>query len=86
MKARDRALTFDDLKPVFAKGADVQRRAWEKNRAQLPSPEELRKGFTGATKLYGTIIVNGGAPVWEWATTPEWGKRIYVAGPFSGSK
>jgi ABC-type nitrate/sulfonate/bicarbonate transport system substrate-binding protein len=86
MKARDRALTFDDLKPVFAKGADVQRRAWERNRAQLPSLDELGKGFTGTTKLYGTIIVNGGAPVWEWATTPEWGKRIYVAGPFSGSK
>jgi hypothetical protein len=42
----------------------------------------MKKGFRGETKLYGSIVINGGAPVWEWNDSPDWGKRIYVAGPF----
>ncbi len=82
MKVRDRPLAFDELKALFLKGADAQRKAWERNRASQPSIEDMKKGFSGTTKLYGAMIVNGGAPVWEWATAADWGKRIYVSGPF----
>lgn len=85
LKARDRAVTWDEIKPLFAKGAEVQRRTWEMNRSQ-PSVDEMKKGFSGTVKLYGSYIVNGGAPVWEWASTPDWGKRLYVAGPFGPGK
>ncbi len=86
MKVRDNPLAFDDLKPLFLKGAEVQRRAWDRNKASQPSIEDMRKGFSGSTKLYGPMIVNGGSPVWEWATIADWGKRIYIAGPFQAAR
>jgi ABC-type nitrate/sulfonate/bicarbonate transport system substrate-binding protein len=85
MKVRDRALGWDEIRPLFLKSAELQRRAWEANRSQ-PSVEDMRKGFSGTTKLYGTMTVNGGAPVWEWNTNAEWGKRVYVPGPFPAAK
>lgn len=85
LKARDRAVTWDDIRPVFLKGAEVQRRAWEMNKSQ-PSVDEMKKGFSGTVKLYGSYIVNGGAPVWEWSKTADWGKRLYIAGPFTSGK
>jgi ABC-type nitrate/sulfonate/bicarbonate transport system substrate-binding protein len=86
MKVRDRALAFDELKPLFLKAAEIQRRAWERNRASQPSVEDMRKGFQGTVPLYGHYIINGGAPVWEWATAPDWGKRVYVSGPFPAAR
>ena len=50
LKLRDRALTWDDLKPLVMKGADVQRRLWEMQGSR-PSVAELEKGFTGQTEL-----------------------------------
>lgn len=85
MKARDRALAWDEIKPLFLKSAEIQRRAWEANRSH-PSVEEMRKGFSGTTKLYGPMTVNGGSPVWEWSSNAEWGKRVYVPGPFPAAK
>jgi ABC-type nitrate/sulfonate/bicarbonate transport system substrate-binding protein len=82
MKVRDKPLTWEGLKPVLTKSAMVQKRAWESSEPKV-SIEQMMKGFTGSTKLYGPIIINGGAPVWEWDSTPDWGRRIYVKGPFN---
>ena len=81
MKLRDKPLTWDGLKPLLTKSAAVQKRAWEMSSPKV-SVEDMKKGFRGETKLYGSIVINGGAPVWEWNDTPDWGKRIYVPGPF----
>lgn len=81
MKVRDAPLTWEGLKPILTKSAAVQKRAWATSSPQV-SVEDMKKGFHGTTKLYGAITINGGAPVWEWNDTPDWGKRIYVAGPF----
>jgi ABC-type nitrate/sulfonate/bicarbonate transport system substrate-binding protein len=85
MKVRERPLAWDEIKPLFLKSAELQRRAWEANRSQ-PSVEDMRKGFSGTTKLYGAMTVNGGSPVWEWSTNAQWGKRVYVPGPFPAAK
>jgi ABC-type nitrate/sulfonate/bicarbonate transport system substrate-binding protein len=82
MKVRDKPLTWEGLKPILTKSAMAQKRAWESSEPKV-SVEQMKKGFTGSTKLYGPITINGGAPVWEWETTPDWGKRIYVKGPFN---
>lgn len=81
MKLRDRPLTFDDLKPLMSKGADIQRRLWEAQGGR-PTAGDMEKGWTGRSDLYGDIIVKGGAPIWQWASMADWGKRTYVAGPF----
>jgi len=81
MKARDKPLTWEGLQPILMKSAAVQKRAWEMSSPQVPL-EQMMKGFHGTTKLGGPIAINGGAPVWEWPDIPDWGKRIYVAGPF----
>lgn len=81
MKVRDKPLTWDGLKPLLTKSAAIQKKAWELSVSKV-SVEDMKKGFRGETKLYGPIVINGGAPVWEWNTTSDWGKRIYVAGPF----
>ena len=75
IKVRDRALTWDELKSVFIKAAALQKRAWEAGPFK-PTDEEMRKGFSGKTQLYGPIHVNGGSPVWEWDGTPDWGRRV----------
>jgi ABC-type nitrate/sulfonate/bicarbonate transport system substrate-binding protein len=82
MKIRDTPLTWEGLKPILTKSALVQKRAWETSSPKLPV-EQMVKGFSGTTKLYGQITINGGAPVWEWADTADWGKRIYIKGPFN---
>ena len=81
MKVRDKPLTWDGLKPLLTKSAAVQKRAWEASSPKI-AVDDMKKGFRGETKLYGSIVINGGAPVWEWNETADWGKRIYVAGPF----
>jgi hypothetical protein len=42
----------------------------------------MEKGFTGRNEIYGDIIVKGGAPIWQWASMADWGKRAYIQGPF----
>lgn len=74
-KIRDRPLTWDQLKTAFSKGAEVQKRAWEGAQTKT-SLEDMGKGFTGKTELYGPIHINGGAPVWAWSSTPDWGRRV----------
>lgn len=81
MKLVDRPLSFDDLKPLLMKGAEMQRQLWEAGGGR-PTVAEMEKGFSGRSELYGDIIVKGGAPIWQWASVPNWGKRAYVAGPF----
>jgi ABC-type nitrate/sulfonate/bicarbonate transport system substrate-binding protein len=81
MKFRDRPLTFDELKPLLLKGADIQRRIWEAQGSR-PTVAEMEKGFTGRNEIYGDIIVKGGAPIWQWASMADWGKRAYIQGPF----
>ena len=81
MKVRDKPLTWEGLKSVLMKSAPIQKRAWETSSPQVPVAD-MMKGFHGRTALYGPIEINGGAPVWEWSDTPDWGRRIYVTGPF----
>jgi hypothetical protein len=81
MRLVDHGLSFDDLKPLLMRGADMQRQLWEAGGGR-PSVAEMEKGFSGRSDLYGDIIVKGGAPIWQWASVPDWGKRAYVAGPF----
>lgn len=81
LKLREKPLTWDQLKPLVIGGADVQKKAWEM-RGKKPSIDDMIKGFQGKSKRYGEIIVNGGAPSWMWGEIPDWGKRIYKAGPF----
>jgi ABC-type nitrate/sulfonate/bicarbonate transport system substrate-binding protein len=80
MKLRDKPLTWEELRPLFAKGAAVQKKAWELS-GQTTSVDQMKRGFRGTSK-YGTIAINGGAPVWDWATDPNWGKNVYIPGPF----
>ena len=74
-KARDRPLTWDELKAAFSPGAALQKRAWEAGPFKV-ADSDLQKGFTGKTDLYGPIQINGGSPVWEWGDTPNWGRRV----------
>ena len=81
MRLVDRGLSFEDLKPLLMRGAEMQRQLWEAGGGR-PTVAEMEKGFSGRSDLYGDIIVKGGAPIWQWASVPDWGKRAYVAGPF----
>lgn len=74
-RVRDRALTWDQLKPIFMRAAALEKRAWEIGPFK-PSIEEMRGGFSGKTELYGPIHINGGEPVWNWDSTPNWGRRV----------
>jgi hypothetical protein len=74
-KVRDKPITWDQLKAAFAKTADAQKRVWD-SLEQKPTLDEMAKGFTGKSELYGPIHINGGAPVWTWASTEKWGERV----------
>lgn len=74
-RIRDKAIGWDDLKQKFTKAAALQMRAWEMGAMQL-SREDMRKGFDGKSELYGAIRINGGEPVWEWDSVPDWGQRV----------
>ncbi|HVL56856.1 MAG TPA: ABC transporter substrate-binding protein [Burkholderiaceae bacterium] len=74
-KARDRPLTWEQLKTAFTASAELQKRAWGMG-PYKPSLEEMTKGFAGKTDLYGPIHINGGEPVWTWAQRPDWGQRV----------
>jgi ABC-type nitrate/sulfonate/bicarbonate transport system substrate-binding protein len=73
-KIRDKALTWADLKTRFAKGASVQKRVWDASPDKFPV-EAMRKGFDGKSET-GVIRVNGGEPVWNRDSVPEWGERV----------
>ncbi len=74
-KVRDKPLSWEQLKGAFARSADVQKRVWDL-RKQQPTLEEMGKGFTGKSELYGPIRINGGEPVWTWSATANWGQRV----------
>jgi ABC-type nitrate/sulfonate/bicarbonate transport system substrate-binding protein len=74
-KVRERPLSWDELKAAFGKSAELQKRAWEMASSK-PGIDDLRKGFTGKTELYGPIHINGGDPVWSWGSVPRWGERV----------
>jgi len=78
--ARESALAMADLKLLLAKSAAIQKKVWEAM-PDRPSEADLMKGFTGKTDLYGPIVVNGGAPVWQSADA-TWAQRLYKPGPF----
>ncbi len=77
----DAPLTWDELKAFYRKGATLERRAWEERGAR-PDVATMERGFRGRTELYGEIVVNGGRPVWMWASDPDWVRRFYKPGPF----
>ena len=74
-KLRDTAIGWDELKQKFSKSAALQKRAWETG-TMKPSLEDMRKGFDGKSELYGAIRINGGEPVWNWDSVPDWGRRV----------
>lgn len=78
--ARENALTMAELKPIVAKSMAIQKKAWEASSDRVPEADMI-KGFAGRTELYGPIVVNGGAPSWQWSDD-KWGQRLYKAGPF----
>jgi ABC-type nitrate/sulfonate/bicarbonate transport system substrate-binding protein len=79
--AREKAITMDDLKPLLLRTAEIQKKAWQET-AGHDEISAMEAGFSGRTDLYGSIIVNGGSPVWELPTKPDWGQRLYKPGPF----
>jgi len=85
IKAQDESLTFEKLRPIFMKTADLQRRAWEMSEPKI-SVETMEKGFSGTGKTYGSYTINGGKPIWEWEKDRSWGQRLYKPGPFGTSK
>lgn len=78
--ARDSALSMAEVKPLLAKSATIQKKVW-KAMPDRPSDADLMKGFNGKTELYGPIVVNGGAPIWE-SSGADWAQRLYKPGPF----
>jgi ABC-type nitrate/sulfonate/bicarbonate transport system substrate-binding protein len=83
----DDALTIAALAPTLTQTAAQQKQAWDAAPEKV-TLEAMAKGFSGKTALYGPIVVNGGAPVWQWqagtggSVVPDWGQRLYKPGPF----
>jgi ABC-type nitrate/sulfonate/bicarbonate transport system substrate-binding protein len=77
----DSALTWKEIKPLLSWAADIQKAVWE-SRGSRPSIDEMKTGFHGTTKYWPDLSIAGGAPVWQWAETPQWGERFYKPGPF----
>ena len=59
----------------------MQKAVWE-SRGSHPSIDEMKKGFHGSTKYWPDLSIAGGAPVWLWNETPQWGEKFYKPGPF----
>jgi ABC-type nitrate/sulfonate/bicarbonate transport system substrate-binding protein len=85
IKAQDETLTFEKLRPIFLRTAELQRRAWDMSEPKM-SVATMEKGFSGTGKTYGSYTTNGGKPVWEWQKDPNWGQRLYKPGPFGTAK
>ncbi|SLN65471.1 ABC transporter substrate-binding protein [Oceanibacterium hippocampi] len=80
-KIVDKAITWEELITILRKGAAMQKLAWEK-RGGKPSVDELLAGFKGESATFGTIELQGGAPIWMIDDVADWGRRMYKPGPF----
>jgi ABC-type nitrate/sulfonate/bicarbonate transport system substrate-binding protein len=78
----DKAVTWDELKPVLMPAAEMQKKAWQDG-GMKPSVAEMEAHFKGANPTWPQMTVAGGAPVWMWGDTPRWGERHYKPGPFT---
>ena len=81
----DNPVTWEELKPVLVAGAAMQRQAWIDGGSK-PSVQEMEAHFKGANPTWPELNVAGGAPVWMWDETPNWGQRHYKPGPFAQQK
>lgn len=81
----DAPVTWAELKPVLMAGAAVQKQAWTDGGSK-PSVKEMEAHFKGANPSWPELNIAGGAPVWAWDETPNWGQRHYKAGPFLDKK
>jgi ABC-type nitrate/sulfonate/bicarbonate transport system substrate-binding protein len=81
----DKPVSWEELKPVLIAGAAMQKQAWI-NGGSKPSVQEMEAHFKGANPTWPELNVAGGAPVWMWDETPNWGQRHYKAGPFVQQK
>jgi|ERR1017187_4833877 sulfonate transport system substrate-binding protein len=82
--AIDKPLTWSELESVTLPGMEFQKRAWLE-RGSKPSVDQMRAGFKGSAPGWPLIVVNGGEPIWRYKEVPNWGKRLYVPGPFGGN-
>lgn len=81
----DNPVTWEELKPVLVAGAAMQKQAWIDGGSK-PSVPEMEAHFKGANPTWPELNVAGGAPVWMWDETPNWGQRHYKPGPFAQQK
>jgi taurine transport system substrate-binding protein len=81
----DKPVTWEELKPVLAAGAAMQKQAWIDGGSK-PSVQEMEAHFKGANPTWPELNVAGGAPVWMWDEMPDWGQRHYKPGPFLKQK
>jgi len=77
----DKAITWDELKPVLLPAAEMQKKAWQEG-GMKPSTAEMAAHFKGANPTWPNLTIAGGLPVWMWGETANWGVRHYKPGPF----
>jgi len=79
--AIDKPLTWAEIKPVLMAAAAMQKAAWQEGGSE-PSVAAMEANFKGANPTWPDLNIAGGAPVWLWDETPNWGERRYKPGPF----
>jgi ABC-type nitrate/sulfonate/bicarbonate transport system substrate-binding protein len=77
----DKPITWAELKPVLMPAAEMQKKAWQDGGAK-PTVAEMEAHFKGSNPTWPALTIAGGAPVWMWGETPNWGERHYKPGPF----
>lgn len=77
----DKPVTWAELKSVLMPAAAMQKAAWQEG-GSTPSVAAMQAHFKGSNPTWPELNVAGGAPVWMWDETPNWGERHYKPGPF----
>ena len=81
IKAIDSQVTWDEVKAVLMPAAAMEKSAWEAA-GMKPSVAAMEANFKGSNPTWKDLNIAGGAPVWLWDQTPDWGLRKYKPGPF----
>ena len=79
--AIDSPVSWAEVKAVLMPGAAIQRKAWEEGEMR-PPVTAMEANFKGSNPTWQELNITGGAPVWMWDETPDWGQRKYRPGPF----
>jgi ABC-type nitrate/sulfonate/bicarbonate transport system substrate-binding protein len=81
IKAIDAPVTWAEAKAVLMPAAAIEKSAWEAA-GMKPSVAAMETNFKGSNPTWKDLNIAGGAPVWLWDQTPDWGQRKYKPGPF----